>query len=222
MAQRRRNRFSRLEQQFRESGGQAAPGSKLAGYIDFKKGINKVEVRDARKLTSAQRTRYGYAVLPFGLSVIGTITDADRYAAAVTQYSLSFRTEIGLSLGELGLEEIVAATQQADEFYPALVKPFINFGTEITPVSGITKKEYSRKDGRSITLPFGRTATSVTDAKTGTTDSSIDDVDYNDMRSSLLVKLKNKSVTSGKITSVSFEPEVWKSGRATLASPPTT
>lgn len=223
MPQRRRNRFSRLEQQFRDSGGVAEPGSKLAGYIDFKKGVNKVEQREGRKLTAEQRQRYGYGILPFGVSVPATPTDDDRYAAPITAYSNQYRREAGLSDAELGYADLVAATQQNDIFFPALCKFFINFGTPLSPISGITKKEYKRKDGRSVTVPFGRTVTGTTDAGTGTAEATVDDVDYEDMRGKLIALLKRKQVGGGTniITSVTFEPEVWKVGRPDLVAPPT-
>lgn len=223
MAQRRRRRFSDLEKQFRESGGTAAPGSRLAGYIDYKKGINKVEIRDTRKLTAAQRKRYGYAIVPFGLTVPATVTSGDRYAASITAYSNQYRKEAGLTDNELGYQDIVGATIQSEIFFPALCRFFINFGTTLSPTSGIVKKEYKRKDGRTITVPFGRTMSDVTDATTGATEATLDDVDYQDVRTSLALALKGKVVggTTNVITSVTFEPEVWKVGKSDLASPTT-
>lgn len=219
MAQRRRRRFSDLERLFRESGGTAEPGSRLAGYIDFKKGINRVKQRQERKLTAAQRKRYGYAILPFGVSPGATPGPEDRYAAPITAYSNDHRRSAGLSDAELGYADVVAVTRQQDIFFPALCKFFINFGTPLSPVSGVTKKEYKRKDGRSITVPFGRTVTNTTDEKTGAVETTVNDVDYEDMRSSLALQLKNKVVDNNIITSVSFEPEIWRTGRPDLASP---
>lgn len=221
MAQRRRNRFSRLEQQFRESGGTAAPGSKLAGYIDFKRGVNRIDIREARRLTAAQRRRFGFAVLPFGLSTPATPGADDRYAAPITAYSNQYRVVAGLTNAELGYDDIVGATNQADNFFPAICRFFINFGTVLTPLSGVTRKEYRRKDGRSISVPFGRTITNVTDQKAGTAEATVDDVDYEDMKSSLSLQLRNKVVEGGIITSISFEPEIWRVGKPDLASPAT-
>ncbi|MBG1268246.1 hypothetical protein [Nostoc sp. WHI] len=213
---RRRQRFADLERQFRESGGTAAPGSRLAGYIDFKKGINTIEV--TKKLTAAQRKRYGFAILPFGVSPEDATPT--RYAAAITSYSNAGRTALALSDAKLGYENINASTEQSDNFYPALLRVFVKSSdTKTNPISGITKKKYSRTPGISYSFPFGRTLTSVTDAKTGATESTIDKVDAEDVRKSLSSSLKSNSATNN-VTSISYEPEVFRVGKPDLASPP--
>lgn len=216
---RRRNRFAQLEKQFRESGGTAAPGSRLAGYIDFKKGINKIEVKV--KLTAAQRKRFGFGILPFGLSVPASPTDADRYAAPITAYSNAIRVDLSLSDNECGYANIVSATRQADNFYPALMRVFVATpnAAKTTPISGVTKKEYTRTPGKSASIPFGRTVTSTADARTGATETVLDAVDQEDVRLSLALQAKAGSGTN-KATSVSFEPEVFRRGKPDLEPPP--
>ncbi len=210
---RRRARFSDLERQFRESGGVAAPGSRLAGYIEFKAGRSKIEVK--QKLTAGQRKRFGYAIIPFGLSVPATPDPGDRYAASITSYSNGGRRALNLSDNNCGYQDIVAATKQDDVFYPALLRCFIASGDDIaTPISAVTKKEYNRILGRSYSIPFGRTLSSVTDAKTNATESTLDDVDQEDVRVSLVLQAK-----AGGARSVSFEPEVFKTGKPNLQSP---
>lgn len=214
---RRRQRFAALERQFRESGGQAAAGSRLAGYIDFKLGKSQIKV--SRVLTAEQRKRFGYAILPFSLSVSATPDPFERYAAAITAYSNAGRRDLGLSDNECGYENIDASTTQDDNFYPALIRCFIPTGdTRESPVSAITRKEYKRRVGRSVSIPFGRTTTSVQDAKTGQTETTINDADQLDVRNSLAQKAKVGSGTT-KALSVSFEPEVFKVGKPNLASP---
>ncbi len=209
---RRRQRFSDLERQFRESGGVAAPGSRLAGYIDFKKGVNKITVE--KKLTAAQRKRYGYAILPFGVSP--EATTPDRYAAAITAYSNDQRTTLGLTEAKLGYEDIDASTIQSENFYPALLRVFVKSSdTKANPISGVTKKNYSRTPGASYSFPFGRTTSSVKDAKTGATETVIDAVDAQDVRQSIATFVRTRT----NVTSVSYEPEVFKVGKPDLASP---
>ncbi|PIG94587.1 hypothetical protein [Gloeocapsopsis sp. IPPAS B-1203] len=214
---RRRQRFAALERQFRESGGQAAAGSRLAGYIDFKTG--KTSIKVSRVLTAEQRKRFGYAILPFGLSVSATPSPSERYAAAITAYSNSGRRDLGLSDNECGYDNIGEETTQDDNFYPALIRCFIPSGTTVeTPTSAITRKEYRRRPGRSISFPFGRTVTSVVDAKTGEAESTLNNVDQLDVRKGLAQKAKNGNGTN-KALSVSFEPEAFKVGKPDLASP---
>lgn len=213
---RRRSRFSDLERQFRESGGVAAPGSRLAGYIDYKKGINQVQI--TQRLTAEQRKRFGFAVLPFNISPPDTVTAADRYAAPITAYSNAIRGNIGLSNNQCGYENIVAATQQSENFYPALLRVFIPNGNTATPVSAITKKEYTRKLGQSASIPFGRTITSVTDAKKGTAETSLADADEEDVRQSLAAAAR-AGTGNAKASSVSYDPEVFRVGKPDLASP---
>lgn len=210
---RRRSRFADLERQFRESGGVAAPGSKLAGYIEFKAGRSQIEVK--QKLTAEQRKRVGYAIIPFSLSVPTTPAADDRYAAAITNYSNGGRRLLNLSDNDCGYQNIVAATQQDEVFYPALLRCFVASSTTLeTPTSAVTKKEYSRIPGRSYSIPFGRTMSDVTDAKTEAAESSLNDVDQEDVRVSLVLQAK-----AGGAKSVSFEPEVFKTGKPNLQSP---
>jgi hypothetical protein len=214
---RRRQRFAALERQFRESGGQAAAGSRLAGYIDFKTGKTRIKVN--KVLTAEQRKRFGYAVLPFGLTVSATPDPFERYAAAITAYSNAGRRDLGLSDNECGFENISEATTQDDNFYPALIRCFIPTGNTVTtPISAITKKEYRRRAGRSVSIPFGRTITNVVDAKTGTSESTLNNVDQLDVRKGLAKKAMTGTGTN-KALSVSFEPEVFKVGKPNLVSP---
>ncbi len=212
---RRRRRFSDLERQFRDSGGTAEAGSRLAGYIDFKKGINRIEV--TKKLTAAERKRYGFGILPFGLSA--PEVTPKRYAAPITAYSNGQRATLGLTDAKLGYADIDAGTEQSENFYPALLRVFVRAGdTKTNPISAITKKKYSRTPGATYSFPFGRTISSVKDAKTGTSESQLDDVDAEDVRKSLTADLKALPADK-KITSISYEPEVFKVGKPDLASP---
>ena len=210
---RRRQRFSDLERQFRESGGVAAPGSRLAGYIAFKKGENQIEI--SKKLTAAERKRYGFAVIPFGVSPSGTTPK--RYAAPITVYSNTQRTALGLTNAKLGYADIDAGTEQAENFYPALLRVFVKSSDVKTSAkSAVTQKKYSRTPGATYSFPFGRTTSGVEDAQTGTADATLAEVDEEDVRKSLSAFVRTKT----NVASVSYEPEVFKVGKQDLASPP--
>lgn len=209
---RRRRRFADLEKQFRASGGLAEPGSRLAGYIEFKKGTRTITVE--KILTSAQRKRYGFAILPFGVTPADTTPK--RYAAAITAYSNSGRTALNLTDSKLGYQNIDTGTEQSETFYPALVRAFVKSSdTKTNPTSGVTGKKYKRTPGSTYSCPFGRTITSVGDAETGTAETAIDKVDAEDVRKSLADFLK----TQTGVASVSFEPEVFRVGKQDLVSP---
>jgi hypothetical protein len=209
---RRRRRFSDLEKQFRESGGTAAPGSKLAGYIEFKKGERTITVE--KVLTSTQRKRYGFGILPFGVTPADTTPK--RYAAPITAYSNTGRTSLNLSNARLGYENIDADTEQSENFYPALLRVFVRSSdTKTNPTSGVTGKKYKRLPGSTYGIPFGRTITSVTDQESGTTESTIDKVDEEDVKSSLMTFVRVQT----NVSSVSYEPEVFRVGKPDLISP---
>ncbi|HEY9599016.1 MAG TPA: hypothetical protein V6D33_15230 [Cyanophyceae cyanobacterium] len=203
---RRRQRFSQLERQFRESGGVAAPGSRLAGYIDFKNGTTKIDVKV--KLTAAQRKRFGFGILPFNVAPSDPVVPADRYAAPITAYSNAGRTDLGLINTQLGYANIDAETRQAENFYPAVLRVFVptSGATPTTPTSAITKKEYTRIPGKSYSIPFGRTTAG---AKTDTEEG----------RRAALASDAKKGSGTNQASSVSYDPEVFKVGKPDLTSP---
>lgn len=202
---RRRQRFSDLERQFRESGGTAAPGSRLAGYIAFKRGESQIKI--TKKLTAEQRKRFGFAVLPFNKPVSATPTPADRLAAPITAYSNTGRIALGLTDTDCGYANVSETTQQSPNFYPALLRVFVPSSTvPLTPLSAVTKKEYNRIPGSSYGIPFGRlSAQAATDTE--------------EVRRAALANAARGAGGSLKASSVSYEPEVFKSGRANLVSP---
>lgn len=210
---RRRQRFSDLEKQFRDSGGIASPGSRLAGYIEFKAGRSSIDVTAV--LTAAQRKRVGYALLPFGLAVPATPAATDRYEAPITAYSNAIRTDLGLSNNECGYDVTTAATERGDSYYPALIRCFVPSGVNTTPISGVTGKEYNRKGGKSAGIPFGRTLTDVISLTTGVAPTGLDQVDQEDVKASLASKAKLSTGTS-RASSVSFVPEEFKPGSSVL------
>jgi len=213
---RRRQRFADLERQFRESGGVAAPGSRLAGYIAFKKGENKIEVK--KKLTATERKRYGFAIIPFGVTPSGATPP--RYAAAITAYSNAARAGLTLTNAKLGYENIDPGTTQAGNFFPALLRVFVKSGEiDENKKSGVTQKNYRRVGGATYSFPFGRTISGVEDAATGVAETVVDTVDAEDVRKSL-TKFLTDLPAEKKIGAVSYEPEVFRTGVKSLSSPP--
>lgn len=202
---RRRQRFSDLERQFRESGGQAAAGSRLAGYIAFKRGESQIQI--TQKLTSDERKRFGFAIIPFNKPATNTPPPEDRVAAPITAYSNAGRATVGLTDAILGYTPIVAETQQVPNFYPALLRVFVATSqTVTTPISAITKKPYNRTAGKSYGVPFGRLAASAA-------------TDTEEVRRSALATQAKTGTGGIRARSVSYEPELFKPGRSSLASP---
>ncbi|GAA6621582.1 hypothetical protein [Scytonema sp. NUACC26] len=214
---RRKPRFSQLERQYRDSGGTAEAGSRLAGYIKFKKGETKITVE--KKLTSAQRKRYAWAILPFGVSPASTPTAADRYAAPITAYSNAARADLGLTNTECGYETVDAATNRDDNFYSAVMRVFVGTGgAPTTPKSGVTGKDYTRIPGNTYSFPFGRVLSGTKDKKTAATETALDAVDEEDVKAKLSTLVKSKP----NVRSVSFLAEEFKVGKPDLVSPPST
>lgn len=210
---RRKSRFNDLEKQFRESGGVAAPGSKLAGYIDFKKGLNKIEVKN--KVPAADRKRYAFALLPFGLRTRTDAVITDRYQAPITQYSNNGRRLLQLSDAQCGYENMAAGVQKGRNYYPAVIRPVIlntaPTDGNLSPISGVTRKEYNRAFiGKSFGIPFGRTITGVDGA-------SIVSVGEEEVKQALATAIK--AVPAANVKAISYLPEEFKSPEQELASP---
>lgn len=122
---------------------------------------------------------------------------------------------VGLAKNTLGYEDIDAATQQSENFYPALLRVFVSEAAITNPISGITGKKYSRRVGNTYSFPFGRTLTGKTDQETGTTETSLNEVDEEDAKKSLIAVVRAKPI----VKSVSYEPEVFRIGKPDLTSP---
>ncbi len=210
---RRKQRFSDLERQFRDAGGVAAPGTRLAGYIDFKNGKNKIEVKN--KVPAADRKRFGYAILPFGKRARTDAAVQDRYIAPITQYSNNGRRLLQLSDAQCGYDNIDPVNQKGKNFYPAIIRPVIvnttPTDTDATPLSGVTKKNYNRPFvGKSFGIPFGRTITGIDGA-------TLVNVSEDEVKDALTVAIKG--VAAANVRSVSYLPEEFKSPEQELTSP---
>lgn len=205
---RRRQRFSQLERELRASGYAPPAGSRAAAYLDFKKGVNKIDVKNAA--TSAERARKGVALLPFGMLPPDAVTAAHRYVASITALSNTGRLGFGLSNNDLGYEALAAGNKNPGNFYPPLLKVFNRTSMNTTsPTSGILKKEYNRYPGRNYSIPFGRSAT------VGGGGFTIKTIGEEDAKSALIDQI----VTAERpLVLVSYEPELFTSPKKDLAS----
>lgn len=209
---RNRSRFADLERQFRESGGVAAPGSRLAAYIEYKSGKTKA-TRRKPALTAAQRKRFGVSLVPFNKEQGAAVDQTERYVSSITSYSLNGAKSLGLNTGtDLGYENQVVGGKSAitgGGYYPAILRPFVPAAgvAPTTPLSGITKKEYKYQSGSSYGIPFGkRTANADTDCE-------------EDRRVALSATVRTGG-TGGAATSVGYEPEVWRKEQDSLPEAP--
>lgn len=208
---RRRQRFSRLDALYRAVRGNIpADNPELANYIEWRKGNRKITVN--QKLTTAERKRYAFGILPFNIELAAAPTPTDRYAAPITAYSNTGRKSaaVALSDADLGYENVDPNTNHVSGFYPAILHIFVKDNATSPPVdkiSDITGEPYKRHAGKSFTVPFGRT---VSGDKDGNVTSSGED----DIKNALIADLKSKTAVGG----VSYEPELFRSGNI-LSSP---
>jgi hypothetical protein len=212
MAQRHRGRFSDLERQFRESGGVAAPGSRLANYIEYKSGKKKIERRKTTKLDAAERKRYGVSLLPFNLDPPATITQDHRYVASISGFSNAGRKALGITDADAGYGKIVVAGASAKTeatYYPALIKAVVRTGAAAkTPNSSITGTKYTYYESSAYSIPFGRTnAGNAADSE-------------EDRRMALTENAKGTAGDTKAAASVGYEPEVFRGNRTGLAELP--
>lgn len=235
---RRRQRFSRLEQDFRDAGGEAGTDLRLAGYINFKTGKSKIKVenRPDQKLLA----RLGVGIIPFGLPPGADFASSTKIAVPITVFSDNGRKLLSLSDADLGYADLDDSDQDYAGYYPALMRVFVTApnATVKTPRSAITTEEYRRRLGHAYGIPFGRSLTLVgpDDQATGqpTVNTTINDVDEEDCRVALELKVQaasNANDATLKVRSISYEPEVFRKTRpkplkhddpkvASLALPP--
>lgn len=222
---RRKTRFSGLRRRLRDVGGvpsgTAAP--ELQGFYRYVTGQSSITVNnplsgDAKKLV-------GVALIPFAITPPSTPTDG-LYIVRMSGYSYKGLTDrSGLNLADFGLTDTYDAGADSDpSFYPALLKATYSRGgasTNNSKVSGVTGRTYSYTPKRTFSFPFGRTTSSIQDAKTGQTETSVDAVDELDVAKSLISFVSDGSKTgtpssdpTQRAESISYEPELYKPGKA--------
>ncbi|BAZ38690.1 hypothetical protein NIES4101_46300 [Calothrix sp. NIES-4101] len=222
-----RQRFSKLLEKFKASGGTGGNDTTVQEFGNFLKGINKVDV--TRVPTGDSRKRFRAKVIPFGVSPGATVTPGDYYFCSITGQAYAIYN--GMSPNNVfGLTMVTSSTLAEgaiadNRFFPALARVFVASTSAVpTPsVSGITKRSYNSIKGRSGSIPFGRGITDVSDKKTGSPEPSIQEADEADVSASIAATMKKEYATF-EVKSISFLPEAFVPEAAVTlapASPPT-
>ena len=228
---RRRSRFSSLRRRLRDAGGvpsTSAP-TDLQEYYKYATGQNSIKVD--RAISGASRERLKLSLIPFAVTPDTTPADG-ALLVFMTTYSykgLLTRADGAGGLNAFGLSTDTSTADSEDEFFPALIRAsYTRSGaSQISDKeSGVTKKKYKYTPRRNFSFPFGRTTTSVKDAKKDTAETTISDVDELDVAKTLVNNLKNGS-TDGSVNSadnkraisVSYEPELYKPATEGKAAP---
>ena len=207
-------RFSDLERQLDvlvAAGATPAAGTPVFEYLQFKKGINKIDVQNPP--TAAERKRFLTMLYPFNRFLGATPDPSNLAAVAITALSNTGRNTFQLTNAKLGYESVPGnVTSPEPEFYPALLRIFNKSAdAPTTPISGILKKEYKRYAGRSYSVPFGRSGTLIT-----TPPQTLQTVAEEDSRRALAAKVKAVNARA----SISCQPEEFGSRRADLPALP--
>lgn len=185
------------------AGLQAAAGSPLGNFLDYKAGKRKKTTRKTTgRPNAAQRKRVGVSLLPFNKAAGTTATD--RYSATITVWSAGGRTALNLSDADLGYAGTAGVTDSSD-FFPAIIKPVLRLGTtptDPTAKSGITGNNYQYWATNSYSVPFGRRTATPTDTE--------------ETRRAALSEACKAAVTPAY--TIGYEPEVWRhDSRATVS-----
>lgn len=132
-------------------------GSALAKYIEVRSGEKVIEVN--RSADSKPKSFEVIAVKPFGFAAAST----EKIQTAISERTADNLTTVGLSKTNLGIEDDITGALTLKGFQPAKAVVFDAEGT-VTPnkESGITGIKYNKKNGKSLTIPFGRTASRAT------------------------------------------------------------
>jgi hypothetical protein len=218
MPRKSRGRYAKLLENLRGAGAvpPAATGDeeevRLYKFHQFL--IGKSKIKQTNKIPENGRKLYQVGLLPFSISAT-TATPADHYVGYISTYSLAGLKDRGGNLTEakLGINLIVGGEQEDSNYYPALVRasfPTTSAGVVPAKVSAVTGTKYKYDYKRTFSFPFGRTSVSVKDAKTGTADTLIDDADAMDVYRSAVDALKSNSTDTNVPTTVSYDPEVFK------------
>jgi hypothetical protein len=218
MPRKSRGRYAKFLENLRGAGAvpPAATGDeedvKLYKFHQFL--IGKSKIKQTNKIPEGARKLYQVGLLPFSLSAT-TSTPADRYVGYASAYSLAALKDRGGNLTEakLGINLIVGGEKEDAGYYPALIRAsFATTSASVVAakVSAVTGTKYKYDYKRTFSFPFGRTTTSVKDAKTGTTETTVDDADAMDVYRSAVDALKSNTTNTNVPTTVSYDPEVFK------------
>lgn len=177
------------------------------------------KITHPRKPASTELNRVNVAVIPFGQSTDATVANSYRIVTATVQalkIAKLFDTNTETSAFGLLLDS-TGKTEDANLVRPALCRVTLSqkAGTPTSKTSSRTSRTYKAKNTRSGSIPFGRTTSvaTVTDKKSGATETTVAEIDYNDSRSSIETKVRGTDLGTLK-ASVGFKPEIWKLGKA--------
>lgn len=220
---RRVQRFSRLFDKLRASGGNfAGDEGEIAKFQQFLTGQRKITVQNA--VEGAGRKLVSVGVLPFGEDIAATPTNADRYAVTMSTYSYAgwdSRIKSQVTAAELGWAAPDAANKSAKEaqFFPALAKfTMTRSGAVENPakISGVTGNTYSYTPRRTFGIPFGRTLTAVIEsAKGGAAATDVEKVEFQGVRDSIFQQATEPLLNG--LVRLGFEPEVNRGSKITAA-----
>jgi hypothetical protein len=224
---RKTRRFGNLLKQYRGSGGTADATSRVGKFGNWLTGKTKIDVK--RRPNAVSMVRQRVKVVPFGISPEGSPQPSDYFLTAMTGQARAIYNGIGENKSVFGLQVVstVADTAGAstdESFYPALARIFViptGANTIVEETSAVTGDKYKRILGRSGSIPFGRSiASEVKDAKKGTAETAISNVDELDVAKSILnvVKADNQAF---KVKTVTFVPEQFKPDKTVPLAPTT-
>lgn len=201
MAKRRKPKFSNFK---------AADWDK---YLRVKKGEDEYEVE--RPAAPEDKELYNCALMPFGQSVP---TGAEAKPFKISTIS---RAGIKFALAcmptntwdRFGIKTTPADTVVGPAgWYPATMVITLKSTTRPTTrtTSQLSTRKYYKYATRSGSIPFGRRTVTTTDQAKGTSTTTADEIDYNDVVKALGSEIVTPTTPSGvKIGSKSYRNEIW-------------
>lgn len=212
---RRRQRYSRLFDKLRAQGGQVPTGTgEIAGFYDFLLGKEGSKIVQTNKIPAEARKRYKVGLIPFGVSATDTTVE-NRYIGYISAYSLKAlkSTRVNANENDFGHFPSDEGGEEENNYFPALLKATYSRSGAVTDpdkISAVTGQPYSYTPKRTFSFPFGRTTTNTSDAKTGATETTLNNVDELDVLKSLTEKLKAGTSDASKPSSISYDPELFR------------
>lgn len=209
---RKTKRFGKLIEKYRENGGGATGDGKMAKFGEWLTGKTKIDVK--RRPSALLMKRGLCKIIPFGVTPEASVTPADYYLTAITGQARAIYAGLGGDNTVFGLTICTTNNDSAGasddgRFYPALARVTVAAGnaTLQEETSKVTGVKYKRILTRSGSIPFGRNVASETkDAKKGTAESQIGNVDERDVAESILSTCK-KAYTNFTVKTITFVPE---------------
>src|SRR6476620_6003129 len=192
----RRHRFSALHRDLKASNYTATSG-RAGEYFNYLKGTNKLTI--PRKLAGKYLKRFNVGVTPFGKEVKTGANDVNSCQGTITVAADNILKTVvtkitGVTDSTFGIERDLTKTKEETGFYPALCKVFVvtSGATKTDKTSQITKLAYKAINGRSGSIPYGRSI-AVKEDGDGATVTSLSEASEEDSRLTLLDLLHGKA-----------------------------